>query len=40
VPIMPGIFSTDAREAGLRVTAWLPTRPGISKQWYAVMERE
>jgi hypothetical protein len=37
---MPGGFAADAKAAGLRVMSWLPTRPGISKQWYAVLERE
>ena len=33
-------FANDARQAGLVVKNWIPTRPFISKRWYAVLERD
>jgi ubiquinone/menaquinone biosynthesis C-methylase UbiE len=39
VPIMPGTFAEDARAAGLAVVDWYATRPGVSKQCYAVLMR-
>jgi hypothetical protein len=39
IPIARSVFQKDAEAAGLRVTRWAATRPGISKQWYATMER-
>jgi hypothetical protein len=39
IPIWPGEFAKDARVAGLEVRRWIATRPGISKQWYAVLQR-
>jgi hypothetical protein len=38
IPIPRSAFQSDAESAGLRVTRWMATRPGISKQWYATME--
>jgi SAM-dependent methyltransferase len=35
IPISRSVFEADVRAAGLEVDRWLPTRPGISKQWYA-----
>lgn len=39
IPIPKRVFENDVRAAGLRITQWLPTRPGLSKQWYAVMAK-
>ena len=39
IPIPRRVFEQDVRAASLRVSRWLPIRPGISKQWYAVLER-
>ena len=39
VPISPSTFARDAEAAGLKVTAWRATRPGVSKQCYAVLAR-
>jgi hypothetical protein len=39
VPISPGVFAADAKAVGLKVTEWRCTRPGISKQCYALLER-
>ena len=39
VPISPTTFALDAEAAGLKVTAWHATRPGVSKQCCAVMQR-
>jgi hypothetical protein len=39
VPIRPRALEDDARAVGLRVDRWLATRPGISKQCYAVLMR-
>jgi hypothetical protein len=39
IPIPRTAFDQDVRAAGLKVTQWLPTRPGLSKQWYAVLGR-
>lgn len=39
IPIARGAFEQDAKASGLRVTRWMATRPGVSKQWYAVLER-
>jgi len=32
-------FAKDAQKAGLAVERWMPMRPLISKQWYAVLKR-
>ncbi len=39
IPIARRAFAQDAAAAGLKVRRWLAIRPGISKQWYAVLER-
>lgn len=39
VPIMPGVFAADAEAVGLKVSEWRATRPGVSKQCYALLER-
>lgn len=39
LPIMPGTFAHDAQLAGLVIDDWFSTRPGISKQCYAVLRR-
>jgi SAM-dependent methyltransferase len=39
IPIPRRRFAADAAAAGLTVRQWLPIRAGISRQWYAVMER-
>jgi hypothetical protein len=39
VPISPATLALDADAAGLKVAAWHATRPGVSKQCYAVMQR-
>lgn len=39
IPIARSAFESDAVAAGYKVRRWLATRPGISKQWYAVLER-
>lgn len=33
-PIGIATMRSDARAAGLEVTKWLPTRPGVSMQWF------
>jgi SAM-dependent methyltransferase len=37
IPIWASTFNKDAEAAGLKVVQTLKTRPGISKQWYAVL---
>jgi FkbM family methyltransferase len=39
IPIPFRAFADDADAAGLVIDATMPTRPGISKQWYVVMRR-
>jgi ubiquinone/menaquinone biosynthesis C-methylase UbiE len=39
IPIARSAFEADVRAVGLRVTRWMAIRPGVSKQWYAVLER-
>ena len=39
IPISARVFEEDARASGLSVRRWLQTRPAVSKQWYAVLER-
>lgn len=39
IPISLAQFRADVQAAGLTVTQLLPTRWGISPQWYAVLER-
>jgi len=39
IPIPLDRFGADARACGLRVVRILPTRGGVSKQWYGVLER-
>lgn len=38
IPISRGVLAEDARQAGLAVRRFMPSRPGISRQWYAVLE--
>jgi len=39
IPINYKTFAKNAQEAGLVVAKWIPTRPLISRQWYAVLKR-
>jgi SAM-dependent methyltransferase len=39
IPISPRVLEQDACATGLRVRRWMATRPGISKQCYAVLEK-
>jgi SAM-dependent methyltransferase len=39
IPISCNTFAEDAQEAGLVVEKWIPMRPLISRQWYAVLKR-
>lgn len=39
IPIPRGAFVADATAAGLKVVRMMMARPGIAKQWYAVLER-
>ena len=40
IPIGYGAFARDAQAAGLRLCRTFATRPGISKQWYALLEAD
>jgi len=39
IPIGYRTFAGEVESVGLRVRRVLPTRPGVSKQWYLVLER-
>lgn len=39
IPIATRTLIADAAAAGLRVERWLPARPPVSRQWYAVTSR-
>lgn len=40
IPISYKTFEKEAHECGLIVERWIPARPFISKQWYAVLRRD
>lgn len=39
IPIGRAVFARDIAAAGLRVRKWRATRPGVSKQWYVLLDR-
>ena len=39
IPISRRVFEADIDAAGMRTRRWMSIRPGLSKQWYAVMEK-
>jgi SAM-dependent methyltransferase len=39
IPIWRRVLAQDIRAAGLEPVRWVATRPGVSKQWYVVMNR-
>jgi len=40
IPISYRVFTRDCQAAGLKVCSIMPTRPGISKQWYLVLRAD